>query len=97
MQIKYLNNIIESNHGKLKRLIKPTLGLWIRENGGDKFRLNNFTQMKNRGLKDILIAYSDNLTGMSEAISTVYPKMQASVVYRVFHQIRKILAEVSYR
>ena len=33
----------------------------------------NFTEIKNRGLTDILIACSDNLIGMSEAISAVYP------------------------
>jgi transposase-like protein len=35
----------------------------------------NLTEMRNRGLLDILIACSDNLTGMSEAISAVYPKV----------------------
>lgn len=55
---------------------KDILGLWIRENEGAKFWLNNFTEMKNRGLKDILIACSDNLTGMSEAISAAYPQTE---------------------
>ncbi len=41
---------------------KDVLGLWISENEGAKFWLANFTEMKNRGLNDILIACSDNLT-----------------------------------
>ena len=45
---------------------KDILGLWISENEGAKFWLGNFTEMKNRGMQDILIACSDNLTGMSE-------------------------------
>ena len=61
--------------------ITHILGLWISENEGAKFWLNNFTEMKNRGLKDILIACSDNLTGMSEAIAAVYPvKLNISCV-----------------
>ena len=55
---------------------KDILGLWISDNEGAKFWLNNLTEMKNRGLMDILIACSDNLTGMSEAISAVYPKCE---------------------
>ncbi len=35
--------------------------------------------MKNRGVKDILIACSDNLTGMSDAIASVYPKTEPGV------------------
>jgi transposase-like protein len=74
---------------------KDILGLWISENEGAKFWLNNFTEMKNRGLKDILIACSDNLTGMSEAISAVYPETEHQLC--IVHQIRNSLAYVSYK
>jgi len=74
---------------------KDILGLWISENEGAKFWLNNFTEMKNRGLKDILIACSDNLTGMSEAISAVYPQTEHQLC--IVHQIRNSLAYVSYK
>ena len=47
---------------------KDILGLWMNENEGAKFWLGNFTEMKNRGMQDMLIACTDNLTGMSEAI-----------------------------
>ncbi len=55
---------------------KDILGLWISENEGAKFWLGNFTEMKNRGMQDMLIACSDNLTGMSEAIEAVFPKTE---------------------
>lgn len=71
---------------------KDILGLWISENEGAKFWLNNFTEMKNRGLKDILIACSNNLTGMSEAISAVYPETEHQLC--IVHQIRSSLAYV---
>lgn len=74
---------------------KDILGLWISENEGAKFWLNNFTEMKNRGLKDILIACSDNLSGMSEAISAVYPATEHQLC--IVHQIRNSLAYVSYK
>ena len=65
------------------------------ENEGSKFWLNNFTEMKNRGLKDILIACSDNLSGMSEAISAVYPATEHQLC--IVHQIRNSLSYVSYK
>lgn len=74
---------------------KDILGLWISENEGAKFWLNNFTEMKNRGLKDILIACSDNLTGMSEAIVAVYPETEHQLC--IVHQIRNSLTYVSYK
>jgi len=74
---------------------KDILGLWISDNEGAKFWLNNLTEMKNRGLLDILIACSDNLTGMSEAISAVYPKCEHQLC--IVHQIRNSLKFVSYK
>ena len=74
---------------------KDILGLWISDNEGAKFWLNNLTEMKNRGLMDILIACSDNLTGMSEAISAVYPKCEHQLC--IVHQIRNSLKFVSYK
>jgi putative transposase len=74
---------------------KDILGLWISENEGAKFWLSNFTEMKNRGLQDILIACSDNLTGMSEAIEAVFPKTEHQLC--IVHQIRNSLRYVSYK
>ncbi len=74
---------------------KDVLGLWISENEGSKFWLSNFTEMKNRGLNDILIACNDNLTGMSEAIQSVYPKTEHQLC--IVHQIRNSLKYVSYK
>ena len=51
--------------------------------------------MKNRGLQDILIACTDNLSGMSEAIAAVYPKCEHQLC--IVHQIRNSLKYVSYK
>ena len=74
---------------------KDILGLWISDNEGAKFWLNNLTELKNRGLLDILIACTDNLTGMSDAISAVYPKCEHQLC--IVHQIRNSLKFVSYK
>jgi transposase-like protein len=74
---------------------KDILGLWISENEGAKFWLGNLTEMKNRGMSDMLIACTDNLTGMSEAISAVYPKCEHQLC--IVHQIRNSLKYVSYK
>jgi putative transposase len=74
---------------------KDVLGLWISDNEGAKFWLGNLTELKNRGLTDILIACTDNLTGMSDAISAVYPKCEHQLC--IVHQIRNSLKFVSYK
>lgn len=74
---------------------KDVLGLWISDNEGAKFWLNNLTELKNRGLSDILIACTDNLTGMSDAIAAVYPKCKHQLC--IVHQIRNSLKFVSYK
>ena len=74
---------------------KDVLGLWISDNEGAKFWLNNLTALKNRGLSDILIACTDNLTGMSDAIAAVYPKCEHQLC--IVHQIRNSLKFVSYK
>ena len=53
------------------------------------------TELKNRGISDILIACTDNLTGMSDSISAVFPKTQHQLC--IVHQIRNSLKYVSYK
>jgi putative transposase len=48
---------------------KDVLGIWIGENESSKFWLNVLTELKNRGVQDILITYVDNTTGFSQAIA----------------------------
>ncbi len=74
---------------------KDVLGLWISENEGAKFWLSNLTEMKNRGMQDMLIACSDNLSGMTDAIAAVYPKTDHQLC--IVHQIRNSLKYVSYK
>lgn len=72
---------------------KDLIGMYISESEGANFWLSVLTDIKSRGVKDILIACTDNLTGFSEAILSVYP--QAEVQTCVIHQIRNSLKYVA--
>jgi transposase-like protein len=48
--------------------------MWVGENESSKYWLNVLNELKNRGVNDILIACTDNLSGFDEAIHAVYPK-----------------------
>jgi transposase-like protein len=74
---------------------KELLGLWISQNEGAKFWMNVLTELQNRGVKDILIACVDGLTGFPEAIETVFPK--TTVQLCIVHLIRNSLKYVSYK
>jgi len=74
---------------------KELLGMWISENEGAKFRLSILTELKNRGLEQILIACVDGLSGFPEAIEVVYP--QARVQLCIIHQVRNSLKYVSWK
>lgn len=52
---------------------KDVLGMWVGENESAKFWLGVLSDLKSRGVKDILINCVDNLNGFSEAIAAVYP------------------------
>lgn len=74
---------------------KDLLGMWIAENEGSKFWLSIVTDLKNRGVEDILIASVDGLKGFSEAINSVFPQ---TVVQRcIIHQIRYSMKYVSHK
>lgn len=74
---------------------KELLGMWISENEGAKFWLSILTELKNRGLEEILIACVDGLSGFPEAIEVVYPK--ARVQLCIIHQVRNSLKYVSWK
>jgi putative transposase len=52
---------------------RDILGIWIEQTEGAKFWMKVFTDLKTRGCQDILIAVTDGLKGMSEALAAVYP------------------------
>jgi putative transposase len=74
---------------------KEVLGLWLEQNEGAKFWLRVMTELKNRGVEDVLIAVVDGLKGFPEAILAVFP--EATVQTCIVHLLRHSLAFVSYK
>src|SRR5690606_30683811 len=74
--------------------IKHVLGLWVTENEGAKFWAQVCAQLANRGVKDVLIACCDGLTGFPEAIEATWAR--ATVQTCVVHLIRAANRFVSY-
>lgn len=74
---------------------KNILGIWIGESESSKFWLGVLNDLKQRGVKDILIMCSDNLTGIKEAINTAFPNtiQQRCIV----HMIRNSIKFISYK
>jgi transposase-like protein len=74
---------------------QDVLGLWIEETEGARFWLKVLNDLKARGLKDILILCGDGLTGLPDAVETVFPKTDVQLC--VVHQIRNSTKFVSYK
>jgi putative transposase len=74
---------------------KDVLGLWIGENEGAKFWMGVVSELKNRGVKDILIACIDGLKGLPEAINAVFPATRIQLC--IVHMIRSSTKYVSYK
>ncbi len=74
---------------------KDVLGIYIGGNESAKFWLSVLNDLKNRGVRDILIASIDGLTGFSEAIKAVFPC--TDIQRCIIHQIRYTLSFVSYK
>ena len=74
---------------------KEILGLWIEQTEGAKFWLRVMTELKNRGVEDVLIAVVDGLKGFPEAITAVFP--EATVQTCIVHLLRHSLEFVAYK
>lgn len=72
---------------------KELLGLWLGQSEGAKFWLACLTDLKNRGLRDIVVACIDGLSGFAEAIHAAYP--ETNVQLCIVHLVRAALRYVS--
>lgn len=68
---------------------RDILGLWIEQTEGAKFWMKVFADLKARGCQDILIAVTDGLKGMSEALAAVFPAttLQTCIVHLIRHSL----------
>lgn len=74
---------------------KEVLGLWIADTEGAKFWMGVLTDIKNRGVEDVLIACMDGLTGFPDAVKAVFP--DTHIQHCVVHMIRNSTKFVSYK
>ena len=74
---------------------RDVLGLWIGENESARFWAGILSDIRNRGVNDILICCVDGLTGFTNAIEAVYPKCE--IQHCIIHQIRSSTKFVSYK
>ena len=74
---------------------KELLGLWVGEAEGAKFWLSVLTELKNRGVEDILITAIDGLKGFPEAIESVFPRAQIQLC--IVHMVRGSLRYVAWK
>ena len=65
---------------------KDLLGMYVSESEGANFWLSVLSDLRNRGVADMLIARIDNLNGFSQAIESIFPKVE--VQNSLVHQIR---------
>ena len=74
---------------------KELLGLWLADTEGAKFWLAVLTELRNRGVQDILIACVDGLKGFPEAIASEYPQTQVQLC--IVHMVRNSLRFVPWK
>jgi putative transposase len=75
--------------------VKHVLGIWVQATEGAKFWAGVCAELRNRGVRDVLIVCCDGLTGFPEAIEATWP--QATVQTCTVHLIRNAMRFVSYQ
>lgn len=86
---------IYGHRGQSGRSKGKLLGIWVGEAESAKFWLSVLNEIKNRGVKDILIISVDGLKGFYEAIASAYPETEVQKC--ILHQIRNSTRYISYK
>ena len=92
---KYINKCIYLVIGLKNDGLKEVLGMWTSQNESASFWLSVLTDLKARGVEDILIACTDNLKGFTDAIHGVYPNAITQLC--MVHQIRNCCKYVVWK
>lgn len=92
---KVINKTVYLVIGLNKEGMKEVLGMWIDTNESASFWLSVLTDLKARGVEDILIASTDNLKGFTNAIKSVFSKAVTQLC--VVHQIRNSMRYVVWK
>lgn len=94
-KLRVINKAIDLALGVNMDGKKELLGLWMAENEGARFWLSVLTELKSRGVQDILIACVDGLKGFPQAIAAEYPETRIQLC--IVHMLRNSLKYVSWK
>ena len=92
---KIINKTVYLCVGLKQNGLKEILGMWVSKSESSSFWMGVLTDLKARGVQDILITCTDNLNGFTDTIRTVFP--QSSTQICVVHQIRNSCKYVVYK
>jgi transposase-like protein len=92
---KVINKTIYLAVGLNQEGKKEVLGMWLGKNESSSFWMSVLTDLKARGVEDILITATDNLNGFTQTIRTVFPQSQTQIC--VVHQIRNACKYVVWK
>ena len=92
---KIINKTVYVAVGVNTNGIREVLGLWINETEKATFWLHVLTELKARGIEDIIIACCDNLKGLTQAIKATFPETVTQLC--IVHQIRNAIKFVPYK
>lgn len=92
---KVINKTIYLAVGLNKYGLREVLGMWLGKNESASFWMSVLTDLKARGVEDILITATDNLNGFTQTIKSVFPQSQTQIC--VVHQIRNSMKYVVWK
>jgi len=92
---KIINKTIYLVIGLTQQGMKQVLGMWVAPTESASFWMSVLTDLKARGVEDILIASTDNLAGFTDAIKSVFPLAVTQLC--VVHQVRNSLRYVVWK
>lgn len=94
-QSRVINKTVYIAVGLTKDGYKEVLGLWVGKNESASFWMNVLSDLKARGVEDILITATDNLNGFTQTIKSIFPQSNTQIC--IVHQIRNACKYVSYK
>jgi len=92
---KVIDKAVQIAVGLNNQGYKEVLGMWLCQNESASFWMNVLTDLKSRGLEDILITSTDNLKGFTDAIASLYPNARTQIC--IVHQLRNSLKFVVWK
>lgn len=92
---KVIDKAVQIAVGLNNKGYKEVLGMWMCQNESASFWMSVLTNLKSRGVQDILISSTDNLKGFTEAIKAVFPQTKTQIC--IVHQLRNSLKFVVWK